>query len=429
MSELLGRNFLRALLHLGQRLEAFPDGHVSVGDAQAALERALEVLTSGRETVTLTVAGDAFFLDGRMLPHASVEFHRMLRGMEERGIEEVTVQAGAEAQDLADLAALVVGISPDRPVGGTVLLGDAPPPGTPEPLSGLRQSYVSSLDALRAFSDDGSFSMGAVTRIVDGFIDGGVGSSLMLATFRSLEEATYYHSVNVCVLALALGRAVGLDRGDLANLGTGALLHDVGRVILDEIALTKPGSLTREEWAQVRLHPQEGATAILAAARPGEETTALVALEHHARVDGTGYPDLKGRKLHLFSRMVAIVDAYDAITSRRPHRPARTPFEARSIIEAGAGTAYDSDLVRVFVHMIGDYPPGSLLQLDSGEVVMVTPGTDEGLRGVLVRDTAGVLVDDPEPILLQDRRVVGQLLAEEAGVDPASLLEVVEGSV
>ncbi len=429
MSELLGRNFLRALLHAGHRMEAHPEGHQSVDDALAALDRAVDVLTSATGAVTLSIAGDAFSLDGRMLPHASLEFHGMLRNMEKRGIGAVTVYRGAESWDLADLAAVVAGASVDFPTGGTVVVNQSatPQPGEPETLGGLRHSYVSSLDALEAFSGEGTFNMTSVGGIVDGFIEGRVGPSLMLATVHSLEKATHYHSVNVCVLALALGRAVGLEREELSRLGTGALLHDVGRVILDETALSKKGSLTREEWAEVRLHPQEGATAILAAARPGDESAALVALEHHARIDGTGYPDLNGRKLHLHSRIVAVVDAYDAITSRRPHRPARTPSEARNIIVEGAGTAYDPDLVRVFVHMLGEYPPGSLLQLDTGEVVMVTPGEDRDLRGVLVRDMAGVLVEEPEPVLLAERRVVGQLLAEEAGVDPAALLHVAEG--
>jgi HD-GYP domain-containing protein (c-di-GMP phosphodiesterase class II) len=429
MSELLGRNFLRAVFHAGQRMETHLDGHRLVHDALVALERAAEVLTSGADAVTLGISGDAFYLDGRMLPHASIEFHGMLRAMEGRGIGSITVHRGAQTQDLADLASLIAGVSSDVPVGGTIVLNDgAPPaPGEVEPLSSLRHSYASSLDALRAFSDDGTIKMGSVSGIVDGFIDGRTGPSLMLATVHSHDEATYYHSVNVCMLAMALGRAIGLERDELSRPGSGALLHDIGRVILDEAALTKPGRLTREEWAQVRLHPQEGATAILAASERGDEIAALIALEHHARVDGTGYPDLDARKLHLYSKIVAIVDAYDAITSRRPHRPARTPYEARNIIVDGAGTAYDSDLVRVFVHMIGDYPPGSLLRLDTGEVVMVMPGDETELQAVLVRDVAGVLIEDPEPFLLEDQRVVGQLLAEEAGVDPATLLEVVEG--
>ena len=320
MSELLGRNFLRALLQAGHRIEAHPGGHQSVDDALVALERAVDVLTCNTEAVTLRITGDAFSLDGRVLPHASLEFHGMLRHMEERGIGAVTVHRGAQTRDLADLAALVGGVSTDLPTGGTVVIDEfaTPEPGGPQPLQGLRQSYVSSLDALEAFSHEGAFSMASVTEIVDGFIEERVGQSLMLATVHSLEQATHYHSVNVCVLALALGRAIGLGRDELTRLGTGALLHDVGRVILDEAALTKAGSLTREEWAQVRLHPQEGAMAVLAAARPGDESAALVALEHHARVDGTGYPDLKGRKLHLHSRIVAVIPGQSRRARGRP---------------------------------------------------------------------------------------------------------------
>jgi HD-GYP domain-containing protein (c-di-GMP phosphodiesterase class II) len=204
------------------------------------------------------------------------------------------------------------------------------------------------------------------------------------------------------------------------------LLHDLGRVVLDDPGLTKQGRLSNEEWATVRLHPQEGAIAILAAAGAEHETAALVALEHHLRPDGSGYPDLGDRSPHLFSRLVAVADAYDAITSYRPYRPARTPHEALQILMEGSGTAYDADLVEAFVGMMGDFPPGSLLRLEDGEVVMVTALAGGGRGAVMVRDVAGAILEQPEPIDLAGRRVAAQLLADEAGIDPASLLEAVE---
>lgn len=208
----------------------------------------------------------------------------------------------------------------------------------------------------------------------------------------------------------------------------GALLHDIGRVLLGEPALTKEGGLTSEEWAQVRLHPQEGAQAILASSGPGQEVAAAIALEHHARIDGDGYPDLLGRTPHPFSRIVAVVDVYDAITSRRPHRPARTPGEAMSILTEGVGTAFDPDVVTSFLQVMGDYPPGSMFRIGSGEVVMVTSGgSDAAPTGLVVRDPEGRKVVDPQPVEFEHHDVVAAVLAEEAGIEPAELLEAVEG--
>jgi len=434
MSELIARGFLRALFHAGQSLLRHPPTHDAVEDAVSALQRAAEMLTSGTPEVAITVGDEAFFLGARLLPHASIEFHGMRRDLQQRGIDSITVLRGASRRDLADLAALVAGHGSDLPVGGTVRLNErplAPAELEARPLSSLRRTYAASLDALRAVSSGRRLELGRVAGAVEGFLRGGAaegGSSLMLATLHNHDETTFYHSVNVCLLSLALGRAVGLGDEDLRRLGIGALLIDIGRVVLDDPALRLPGRLSNEDWALVRLHPQEGALAILAVTGPGEEIAAQIALEHHIRFDGGGYPDLGGRRPHLLSRLVAVADAYDAITSPRPHRPARTPHEATGILLRGAGEAYDPDVLEAFNRMMGLYPPGSLLRLESGETVMVTAGAGGSRGAMVVRDGVGALLDVPEPIDLQGRRVAAELLPDDVGVPPASLLEAAEAA-
>ena len=429
MSELLGRSFLRALSHAGQRIAR--DGDEDLREAAlTALADAAEVLTAGPGEVVVSVVGDAFYIDRRMLANASTEFHTLLTSMKERRIDSIVVLRGATRQDLADLAALVVGRSSDLPAEGTVRINDRAMSTSDldiRPMSGLRRSYAESLDTLRGVSESRSLHLEDVQEVVDGFIDGGAsnaGSSLLMATVQNHDEITYYHSVNVCLLSMALGRFVGLDKEQTRLLGLAALLHDIGRVVVDEAALHREGRLSNEDWAQVRLHPQEGALAIMAASGPGQELAAAVALEHHVRVDGEGYPDLAGRTPSLFSRIVAIGDAYDAITSHRPYRPARTPNEGLKVLLAGAGTAYDPDLLRLFIEMMGHYPPGSLVRLTGGEIAMVTPTDDPG--AVIVRDRDGSIVERPRPITFSQADVVAQLLPDEAGVDPGSLLEVLE---
>jgi hypothetical protein len=130
----------------------------------------------------------------------------------------------------------------------------------------------------------------------------------------------------------------------------------------------------------------------------------------------------------MLSRLVAVADAYGAITSHRPHRPARPPHEACAILVRGAGTAYDPDVVEAFNRMMGLYPPGSLLRMESGEVVMVTASAGGARRAMMVRDPAGTLLDVPEPVDLAGRRVTEALLPDDVGVPPASLLEASEAS-
>ena len=433
MSELLARNFLRALHHASDSLLRHRPAERPVEDAVAALQEAAGVLTSSRDEVVITVGDEALFLGQRLLPHASIEFHGMRRELQQRGVDSITLLPGATRRDLADLAGVVAGLGSDLPAGGTVRLNERPmAPGELEsrPLSGLRRTYGASLDALRAVSSGRRLELGKVSGAVDDFLRAGAadgGPSLMLATIHNHDEATFYHSVNVCLLSLALGRAVGLPDDDLRRLGVGGLLIDIGRVVLDDPALRLRGRLSTEEWALVRLHPQEGALTILAATSPGEEAAALIALEHHVRFDGSGYPDLGGRRPHLLSRLVSVADAYDAITSHRPHRPARTPQDAMGILGRGSGEAFDPDVVEAFTTMMGLYPPGSLLRLEGGEVVVAT-GAADGRRALVVRDPAGELLDVPEPVDLAACRVAGEVLPDDVGVPPASLLEAAEAS-
>ena len=428
MSELLGKNFLQALAN-AFRSVANADSDAGVNDAVTALQDAVEVLVIGSGEATLFIGEDAFYLDRKMLAHASTEFDAMLSELHDRKIDSITVTRGANPSDLADLAALVAGVSDDLPVGGTVRLNENQPSSSElevRPLHELRRPYSFSLDTLREVSRYGSLHLDGVMEAVDDLMEGGAAdasSSMLLATVQNHHEVTYYHSVNVCLLSMALGRFAGFERDQVRILGLAALLHDVGRVVVDEAALRNPGRLGNEEWAQVRLHPQEGAATIMAASGVGQEIAAIVALEHHIRVDGSGYPELSGSEPHLFSRMVAIADSYDAITSFRPYRPARTPNEALRVLLEGAGTAYDTDLIRLFIQMTGEYPPGSLLRIGDGRVAMVTDSSDGKCLGLVVQSADGEVLTDPEPIDLSDVELLSQLITEEAGVDPDSLLE------
>lgn len=431
MSDLLGMSFLRALSNASRRMER-DDSEAGIDDALTALVGAADVLAAGPGEAILSVVGDAFYLGRKLLANASTEFDGMLSDLKAQKIDSITLSRGATRSDLTDLAALLAGTSDQLPAEGTVRLNERglrPSDLEIRPLHELRRSYSFSLDTLRDVSRGGSLHLDGVAEAVDEFIDGGAAdpsSSMLLATVQNHDEITYYHSVNVCLLSMALGRFAGLGREQLRMLGMGALLHDVGRVVVDEAALRNPGRLSNEDWAQVRLHPQEGASTILAASGTGQEIAAIMALEHHARIDGGGYPDLGGRAPHLFSRVVAIADAYDAITSFRPYRPARTPNEALRVLLEGAGTAFDPDLLRLFIQMTGEYPPGSLLVISDGRVVMVTDSSDGPRRGVVVRSADGEVLGRPEPVELTGIEVLSQLMADEAGVDPGSVLESME---
>ncbi|MFQ5948513.1 MAG: HD-GYP domain-containing protein [Acidimicrobiia bacterium] len=426
-------DFLRLLNRAVQHL-AGTSRRASFYVVVAGLVREADTLTSKSNELVLALSEDAFYLNEAVQPHASIEFNGLLREMQARGIESVTLTSPVSLNDLVELAAFIAGQSDDVPAAGTVRLNEAFHAAVdPVEMSGLRRSYASSLDALRSVSgavtDGSELELGDVAGVVESLLrrsGSEPGASLLLATVHNHDEYTYYHSVNVCLLALALGRLVGLDEDRLRPMGVGALLHDIGKVVIDAAALKRPSELTDEEWSDVRLHPQEGAQAILAACPAGQEVAAVIALEHHVGIDGSGYPDLGGRQPHFFSRLVAVADSYVAMTTHRLHRPARTPQHALQGLLKGAGKRYDPDCVKAFIHMMGIYPPGSVLELDTGEVVMVTHhenGEPGRPAAVLVRDRSGNPLADPEPFSFGKVGVVGQLLPEHAGLQPAALLE------
>ncbi|MBT8493293.1 MAG: HD-GYP domain-containing protein, partial [Deltaproteobacteria bacterium] len=253
------------------------------------------------------------------------------------------------------------------------------------------------------------------------------GASLLLATLKTHDEYTFYHSINTCLLALTIGQAIGLDNEQLVELGVGALLHDLGKIRVPIEVIQHPGRLDDAMWTEIKRHPQEGAQAILAGSGRGQEIAAMVALEHHARFDLGGYPYVARREsLHLYSRITAICDVYDALTTRRSYKRALPPATALKVVIQGAGEGQlDPDLVQIFVSILGIFPGGSLLRLDTGEIaVVVTAGHDgESMKAAIAITADGERVASPELFDLTVDRIKDLVLPDEVGLDAASLVE------
>ncbi len=430
------RQFLKALRRVTKQVELYPQGHPQTQAAITIAEDAAEELTGPAGEVVITLYEDAFYLNRALLPHTSLEYHSLFLQMQERGVESLTLLSPVSGPDVFDLGSFVAGMSDDLPADGTIRLNERALATADLEISNLmklRSSYSGAVDALRsvasAMSGDGGFELNSVAKAVENLLEYSLtnsGAALLLSTVKSHDEYTFFHSVNTCIMALAMGRLIGLDRIELLPIGVGSLLHDIGKVAVSASVLQHPGRLDPEQWAEVKLHPQEGAQAILAAAGPGHEIAAAIAFEHHSRFDGKGYPAIfGGERPHPFSRLVSVADTYDAVTTRRSYRRAETPNRALNVLLNGAGKAYDPDMVRAFIKMMGVYPPGSLLQLHTGEVVMVTHHEELAgeLQGVVVKGRDGRLVSEPEPFPFVPEDIVDQLLPDRAGVDPASLLE------
>ncbi len=194
---------------------------------------------------------------------------------------------------------------------------------------------------------------------------------LWLTKIKNQDKYTAEHCIRVGILAITLGRYVGLNENELELLGLCGILHDVGKMKVPDEILNKPGRLTRIEYEIIKQHTSLGYE-ILSDYPTLEPMVKETALLHHERIDGQGYPQgTFGAYLHKYIRMVTIVDAYDAITSNRVYKSSAPAFDALKILFAERGKHFDETLVEAFIRMIGIYPPGTLVEMTNGEVGIV----------------------------------------------------------
>lgn len=199
---------------------------------------------------------------------------------------------------------------------------------------------------------------------------------LGLANIKNYDEYTFNHSVNVAIYAIALGQRIGIPKKHLSHLGMAGLFHDIGKTKIPKEILNKSGKLSSQEWTMMRAHPLVGAEIIMRMKEWGELSTRLIdaAFEHHLKYDLTGYPRLtRKRKITLFGRIVTIADFYDALV--RPRVYNRFPYVSEKILGLmleRSGKDFDPAIVKVFINMIGIFPLGTLVLLNTNEMGIVS---------------------------------------------------------
>lgn len=255
----------------------------------------------------------------------------------------------------------------------------------------------------------------AVQSIVDLILQEEI-SVLGLTTIKNYDEYTYNHCVNVCVLSIALGQRLGFSKTHLSELGLAAVFHDIGKVSIPVDILHKPLEFNDEEWAMIRRHPVQGVTALLKMKGLNELAikSMIVTFEHHLNFDLSGYPKINNKwPLNLFSKIVSIADCYDAMTSARVYNKIPfSPDKALSLMWDRANRYYDPLVLKVFINMLGVYPIGTLVILDSREMGLVFQGNPNPER-----------LDRPKVILIADATGANRnvkLIADLSETDPAT---------
>jgi len=212
---------------------------------------------------------------------------------------------------------------------------------------------------------------------------------MLLSVLETKDDHAVTHSVNVCTLSLIFGRYIGLEKKPLYELGTGALLHDIGETKIPNEILNKRDKRTPHELAAMQKHTEHGVALLMKTA--GLPPSAIeIARDHHERINGSGYPQkLSGDQLSLFTKIVAITDVYDSVTSGLHGKPVITCTEALKNMYVWREELFDSLLVEQFIQCLGIYPIGSTVELNTGEIgIVINTNPERRLlpRVMLVRD-------------------------------------------
>jgi HD-GYP domain-containing protein (c-di-GMP phosphodiesterase class II) len=255
---------------------------------------------------------------------------------------------------------------------------------TKEVVNSVRMGRTSSLKKVKR----------AVQLIVDQVLTNET-SIMGLTTLRDYDEYTFMHSVNVCIFSVALGRKIGFTKLQLYDLGMTALLHDVGKAKVPLEITNKTSSLDEEEWRLMQAHPWRGAMTLFGLRGYDEipYRAILVAHEHHMKTDLSGYPrHVRPRTLGIFSRIVSVADGFDAATTRRSYQT--VPIEPDQVLKemwSNPRRGYDQMIVKALINLIGVYPLGTCVILDTFEVGIVASTVTE--REFLNRPVVRIAID------------------------------------
>jgi HD-GYP domain-containing protein (c-di-GMP phosphodiesterase class II) len=431
-----GRKLLAAMYGALRALKFYPLENEVVQQALAELHGITGTILAREGIVELKVVGDFFFLNEARLRldlRNFSTFGSFARALREHKIGQVVVDRGAQVEEWAPFLLLLLRpADPDQPFETfTEKLSKAPVTRIDvrpereanqidfegEAMEGAKRTYAYSVQMAREVLSDvrigKAVNVRKVKRAVQSIVDQVLSdepSIVAMTTLREFDEYTFTHSVNVCIFSVVIGQRIGLEKAHLYELGLGALFHDVGKSRVDEAVLNKAQKLSPAEWEILQEHPTDGLLELfrLHGFQDVPYRQMLIAYEHHMRKAG-GYPqNRRSREPGIFSRIVAVADAFDAGTSvrsyqYRPWPPDQVLREMRDKPERG----FDPVLVKALITATGVYPVGTLVILDTFELAVVTKANPDPKRAhqpevKIISDPKGVSLAMPEVVVLDE---------------------------
>lgn len=407
-----GANLLKGIARLCQVSKLYDDNNKIAINAVTAFKKAIKHASAQNDHVALQIFNGRFFLQEEKLPllrKDAAEFNHMMQFLEKRSIYGFHFDADLEKVPAAEILVfarfLNLADQHDTPsewlkteleksdIHWLVVMQDSNLSLRDVSLEAeirhsqvlerkkeaAKKTYQYSLNSVKEVAEkllagrEASIrkSVRMVQRMVDIITEDDT-TFFSLSTIRMYDDYTFTHSLNVALLAMSLGKRIGMNRNMLEKLGLCGLFHDLGKIEIPKNILNKRGKLNDFEFNEIKKHSVNSALLILKLKTNKYRKVHLFVspFEHHIRYDHSGYPALdKKRPISLFGRILTIVDVYDAITSPRIYRPtSMSPDSALGHMLADSGKYFDPVLLKIFVNMLGVYPIGTLLQLDTGEI-------------------------------------------------------------
>jgi HD-GYP domain-containing protein (c-di-GMP phosphodiesterase class II) len=444
-----GRGLMIALHTALRALKLYPVENATVQKALDELQGGVAAFVESEQELDLRLSCDFLFLNTvrlRLELDNFAAFSGVVSMLRAFDIGVLRVHGGVERREWLAFLSILLSLTADARHGDRFValverMGDAhlpnieiEPASDPEAMGGERdarevakrtyaQGVAVTKEVVNSIRMGRTSSLKKVKRAVQLIVDQVLTNetSIMgLTTLRDYDEYTFMHSVNVCIFSVALGRKIGFSKLQLYDLGMTALLHDIGKARVPLEITNKTSSLDDREWRLMQAHPWLGAMTLFTMRGYDEipYRSILVAHEHHMRVDLSGYPrQVRPRQLGLFSRIVAVADGFDAATTRRSYQT--VPIEPDQVLKemwSNPQRGYDAMIVKALISMIGVYPIGTCVILDTLEVAVVasTVSDREALNRPLVRiaiDAGGAALAPPGiAVDLQERDGAGQFV-------------------
>ena len=423
--------------------------HPLVARSVDGLIAALKPLLQLSPSVAVGIVESQFVVADTPMPKASAAMGELIKRLKDQHIERIAFERGLTADEALGFMLAVAALGPraEKELAwnfphiriGRISAEEQYSDGVAGDMEAIRRLYAGAVSTAertwQSADAEGKPDLPSAVQAIDGLADAVTQNRtalMALTAMRSYDNYTFTHMVNVSILAMGQARALGVEGRLLREFGLSALMHDIGKVRTPKEILTKPEKLTDAEFKIMQRHTVDGAE-ILRRTPEMPVLAPVVAFEHHLRIDGTGYPAGARRSaLNLATMLCSIADVYDAMRSQRQYQQAFPTDRILAVLQRNDGSQFDQHLVRRFVQLLGIYPPGNLVRLNTGEIAVVTQVHAPDPYRPRVRvlfDAAGTRLDDAEERNLFDsagenaQSIAGPVDPDAYDVDPLSFLQ------